>query len=210
MPKQLDKITSHLFRDLILKKVVKKISIEFPAEDIDVFAYLIRSIVSQQLSLQSAKTIYNRLLNLDGIRLNDPSTYLSYSDESLRTVGLSYQKASYVKNVCSFFLNNKLLDENWVKYSDKEVLDLLTQIKGVGTWTAQMVLMFALRRPDVFPVLDLGIQQGMMALYNVNLEKKELLKELENIARPWSPYQSYASLAIWRYKDLQKRTNEIR
>ena len=204
MPEKKSLIINHLSGDDILKKVLEKVSIEFPEENLTVFSYLIKSIVSQQLSTKAAKTIYDRLMALPSIDRNDPSSLMAFSVDDLRSVGLSYQKTNYVGNVCQYFLDKNLLDTNWEMFSDEQLIELFTSIKGVGVWTVQMVLMFGLKRPDVFPVLDLGIRQGMSKLYDLDSDLKELTKEINTISEKWSPYRSHGSLAIWRFKDAIK------
>jgi DNA-3-methyladenine glycosylase II len=95
------------------------------------------------------------------------------------------------------------MTQDWEILSDVQVIDLLTQIKGIGKWTVEMVLMFTLQRPDVLPVDDLGIQQAFAKLYGVDLhqQKRQLFRQMQDIAAPWSPYRSYACFYLWRYKD---------
>jgi DNA-3-methyladenine glycosylase II len=123
--------------------------------------------------------------------------------EQMRAVGLSNQKASYLKNVAQFFRDNDLENKDWSNLSDEEIITYLTQIKGVGRWTVQMILMFTLARLDVFPVLDLGIQQGMKRLYSLEQEGKDLHKTMHEIAEHWRPFRSVASRYIWKWKDLK-------
>lgn len=97
--------------------------------------------------------------------------------------------------------------KDWGSLNDEEIINELTTIKGVGKWTVQMILMFRLGRTDVFPIDDLGIQQGMIQLYNIeeNLTKKEFRKKLETLSEPWKPYRAIASRYIWKWKDAQKK-----
>ena len=167
------------------------------------YAGLIRSIVSQQLSVKAASTIHNRFLNLfkDGYPSANELQKLEF--EKLRGVGLSGQKTNYVRNVAVFFTENDLFEKDWTSDTDHEIIALLTQIKGVGKWTVQMILMFVLSREDVFPVLDLGIQQGIIEVYGLTEEKKELHAKMEEIAKPWKPYRSVACLYLWAGKDAK-------
>lgn len=170
------------------------------AGKIDVFNALIRSIVGQQLSIKAAQTIYQRFLALFSEKPS-PHSLMGMEHEMLKGVGLSNQKATYVKNVARFFDQKKLGALQWEELSDTEIIDLLTAIKGVGTWTVQMLLMFTLDRPDVFPVDDLGIQQGMKHFYGLHEEGKALKSKLHDIADRWKPYRSIASKLIWIGKD---------
>ncbi|MEE9371461.1 MAG: DNA-3-methyladenine glycosylase [Saprospiraceae bacterium] len=207
MPKPTKEILKHLEKDPILKKCISLIDLQGDDEYIDIFVYLVKSIVSQQLSIKSAASIYNRLIHHDDIDPIDPTSFLRVPDDELRALGLSYQKARYVKNVCQFFIDNEISMDKWKSMTDQEIIDLLIQIKGVGIWTVQMVLMFALHRPDVLPEGDLGIQLGMKKLYNIKQEKKELFKTMRKIAEKWSPSRTIACMYIWRYKDTSAVSN---
>jgi DNA-3-methyladenine glycosylase II len=175
-----------------------------PLNQTDVYLSLIDSIVSQQLSVKAASTIFERFLTLFPNRYPAPEWVLALEHEQLRGVGLSSQKAKYIQNTAQFFLDNELIEKDWHKHSDEEIIAQLTSIKGVGKWTVQMILMFTLQREDILPVDDLGIQQGMTRLYNLDSASKGLKKEMENIAESWRPYRSIASRYIWRWKDLEK------
>lgn len=173
----------------------------------DVYFNLIESIVSQQLSVKAAATIHNRFLELFTSKYPYPEFVAALDLEEMRGVGLSYQKANYIKNTAIFWDEKGLLDQDWSILSDDEIIKLLSEIKGVGKWTVQMILMFTLQRQDVLPVDDLGIQQGMYMLYDLDKENiKNLKKEMEQIAEAWRPYRSVVSRYIWRYKDTVKNT----
>lgn len=163
---------------------------------------LIASIVSQQLSTKVAKIIFLRFLDLyDG---KEPSCkqVINTSPERLRSIGLSNSKVSYVLNVALFFEERALTDKQLYAMDPEAVVDLLTQIKGVGRWTVEMLLMFSLGHEDVFAVDDLGIQQAMIQLYKFKYEtKKELRLKMIAKAANWSPYRTYACLHLWNWKD---------
>jgi DNA-3-methyladenine glycosylase II len=119
----------------------------------------------------------------------------------LKSIGLSNNKVNYVQNVAKFFLENKITDAQLYKMPPEEVIELLTQIKGVGKWTVEMLLMFSLGHEDVFAVDDLGIQQAMIKLYKIQYEtKKELHTKMLTIAENWTPYKTYACLHLWKWK----------
>ncbi len=170
----------------------------------DVYADLLDSIVSQQLSVKAAATIFSRFLDLFPNRYPAPEWVLVLEHEQLRGVGLSSQKANYIKNTAQFFLDNNLIEKDWNEYSNEEIIEKLTAIKGVGKWTVQMILMFTLQREDILPVDDLGIQQGMQRLYDLDASAKNLKKDMEKNAEAWRPYRSIASRYIWRWKDTIK------
>ena len=163
---------------------------------------LIASIISQQLSTKVAKIIFNRFLDLyDG---KEPSCdqVLATDPLKLRGIGLSNSKVAYVQNVAHFFLDHKITDNQLYKMDPEDVVALLTQIKGVGKWTVEMLLMFSLGHENVFAVDDLGIQQAMIKLYKIKYEtKKELQTKMIAKSQKWSPYKTYACLHLWKWKD---------
>lgn len=163
---------------------------------------LIASIVSQQLSTKVAKVIYERFLNLYGKKPPKPQQIIDTANETLRSVGLSNAKVEYVKNVAAFCLEQNITDKKLHLLSNEEIIELLTQIKGVGSWTVEMLLMFSLGREDVFAVDDLGIQQAMTKLYTIDVaDKKAMKQKMISIAKKWSPYKTYACLHLWAWKD---------
>lgn len=163
-----------------------------PAEDL--FERLVVSILRQQVSMASANATRERLE--DAVELT-PTALLRTDRSTLRDLGLSRQKASYVHNVAEAFVEHDYSREYFAEMSDDAVIAELTDIDGVGTWTAKMQLLFSLGRPDVFPVEDLGIRKGMHTLYGDDLERSRM----EEIAERWRPYRSYASLYLWRAVD---------
>lgn len=192
----------HLSKDKKLQKLVEQIP-RFELEPRkNVYLHLCSSIISQQLSTKVAEVIYKRFLALYGKKIPTPQQIIDTPFEELRSIGLSNAKANYVINVCRFFLENKITDAKLYKMSNEEIVDLLTQIKGVGKWTVEMILMFTLGREDVFAVDDLGIQQAMSKLYNIDAGDKKLMKEkMLDISKKWSPYRTYACRYLWRWKD---------
>jgi len=163
---------------------------------------LIASIISQQLSTKVAKIIFTRFLDIYNGKEPSCSQVLETPAETLRGIGLSNSKVAYVQNVAQFFLDQKITDAQLYKMDPDEVIDLLTQIKGVGRWTVEMLLMFSLGHEDVFAVDDLGIQQAMIQLYKIKYEtKKELHVKMLLKAKAWSPYKTYACLHLWKWKD---------
>lgn len=177
---------------------------EWPEQQTDVYATLLDSITSQQLSVKAAATIHQRFLDLFEDHYPDPNILIDLSPETLRQVGLSGQKSQYLRNTAAFFLENNLMQYNWRQHTEEEIVHLLTQIKGVGRWTVEMILMFSLHFPDVFPIDDLGIQQAIIKLYEINpdLKGKPLRKIMTEIAEPWRPYRSYASRYLWKWKGM--------
>lgn len=195
-------ILEHLSRDPILKSLIDSRQLKERPSQPSVYETLIRSIVFQQLSGASASSIHRRFLNLFEDEYPDPLQILDLHDEDLRQVGLSRQKISYIQNTAQFFLEKNLLQAPWKKMSDEAIIDQLTQIKGVGQWTVEMILMFTLHRPDVLPLDDLVIKTSMITLYDVeNYKGKALHQELIKIAEPWRPYRTTACRYLWQWKD---------
>jgi DNA-3-methyladenine glycosylase II len=198
--KQSSDVIKHLKKDKILRHVIDKVG-ELPKiKRRNVLIALLNAIVSQQLSVKAADTIFKRFLELFENQSPDPQALLSISDQHLRAVGLSYQKATYLKNIAKFALEQGLDDKELSKKNDDDLIAYLKQNKGVGRWTVEMLLMFQLNRPDVFPKDDLGIQQGIKKLYELPHEKKILMLEMERIAEHWRPYRTLACRYIWHYK----------
>ena len=165
-------------------------------KDLNYFEALVRAIVYQQLSGRAAATIYKRFKNLFiKNKYPSPIMVMEKSNEELRSVGLSNQKASYIHNIADAFYTGAIpKDINII--GDKEVIECLTTIKGVGPWTAEMFLMFTLNRPDVFPVTDLGIQKGFQLFFQ--LDKLPRPDQMIKNAEPWRPYRTLASWYLWR------------
>jgi len=167
-----------------------------------VYFDLLESIVSQQLSVKVADVIFKRFLSLFPDNYPHPDLVVSIEFDKLRSVGLSGQKAGYLQNVAQFAIENDLEKIDWASMSEEEIVTFLTQIKGVGKWTVQMLLMFTLARPDIFPVDDLGIQQGMQRLFKIEEQNPRLLKiRMTELAEPWRPWRTVACRYLWRWKD---------
>jgi DNA-3-methyladenine glycosylase II len=163
---------------------------------------LIASIISQQLSTKVAKIIFLRFLDLYAGKEPSCPEVLATDPMVLRGIGLSNSKVSYVQNVASFFIENKVTDKQLYTMPPEQVIALLTQIKGVGQWTVEMLLMFSLGQEDVFAIDDLGIQQAMIKLYKIKFgSKKELKIKMLKKSLSWAPYRTYACLHLWQWKD---------
>lgn len=168
----------------------------------NLFEDLLRAIIGQQLSVKAAQTIFSRFLELFPAQIPDARLLPGLPDSVLRDIGLSRQKTAYVRNAAAFFLEIPADALPWHARSDVSIIEELTKIKGVGLWTVQMLLMFSLGRPDVFPVADLGIQTAMRRLYGLEKQGKELQEAMISIAERWRPYRSYACFYLWNWKDM--------
>lgn len=159
------------------------------------FERLCTSIINQQLSTASAAAVRERVVDtLDGTVT--PSTVLAASPVALRNAGLSRTKVEYMKNAAEAFQDRDLTRSGLADEPNDAVIDELTQIKGVGEWTAHMYLMFVLGREDIFPIGDLGIRNGIQQLYGDGAELSR--DEMIEIAAKWRPYRSYGTRYIWR------------
>jgi DNA-3-methyladenine glycosylase II len=166
----------------------------------DLYGDLIESILSQQLSIQAAATIHRRLLALFPGGRPSPDRLVRMPLARLRAAGVSRQKAGYLKNVARFALRNDLSARALRRLDDEAVIARLTSIKGVGRWTVEMLLMFTLNRPDVFPADDVGIQNAMKRLYNLRGTGRPLRRRLERIAEAWRPHRTLACRCLWAWR----------
>lgn len=158
--------------------------------------------MSQQLSTKVAKVIYHRFLQLYAGEEPAPQQVLATGAETLRAIGLSYAKINYIHNVALFCIEKEINDTTLLTMADEDIINLLTEIKGVGRWTVEMLLMWSLGREDVFAVDDLGVQQAMQSIYNIQADNKKALKEkMISISNRWKPYRSYACMHLWKWKD---------
>lgn len=198
------KIKDVLCKDKQLDKLIKQIGDE-PLSRINnngkVFDHLINAILSQQLSTKVAKVIAERFWNKIGNKKQKIDTIINLDIEELRLCGLSYQKGNYVKNIANFWKEHNIKDKDFETMEDGEILKKLTQIKGVGNWTAEMILMFCLGREDVFSHDDYGIQVAMKKIYKLESTGKELKEAMIKKSIKWKPYRTYACLYLWAFKD---------
>lgn len=164
------------------------------------FHSVAEAIIYQQLNGKAAVTIFKRFTDLAGLPLT-PDGIRKLTDEQLRAVGLSKQKSSYVRDLADKAKSGLLDFTRLHEQSDEEIIQHLTQVKGVGVWTAHMFLMFSLRRPDVLPTGDYGIQAAIKKHYRKRKLPKP--KDMEKIARCWSPYRSIACWYLWRSLDIK-------
>jgi len=186
--------------DPVLRAIIEQVGPCRMDYDEPTFHSLAQAIVYQQLHGKAAATIFGRLAALTGTPLT-PAGVLKLTEEQLRAVGLSKQKLSYLRDLAAKSHNGMVDFGSLPSLADEDVIKHLTQIKGIGVWTAHMFLMFALRRPNVLPIGDLGIQMAMRKHYR----KRKLPKPavMEKIARCWEPYRSIACWYLWRSLDIK-------
>ena len=169
------------------------------AQRTDHFSALVRAITNQQLSIKAAATIYQRLAALLPREPPTPAALDALSDAQLRGVGYSRQKSGYLRDLCRHVLDGSLDLEHVDDRPDEEVIATLTQVKGIGRWSAEMFLMFRLHRPDVLPVGDLGIVNAIKRQYR--LRKVPTPDRIRKIGEAWKPYRSVACWYLWRSLD---------
>lgn len=192
---------AHLSKDEKLKKLIKAHGTFQLNRQKNLCLYLCYSIMSQQLSTKVASVIKQRFLDLYGGEPT-PQRIIDTPFEKLRAIGLSNAKVNYVQNVARFEMECGMDHKKLSKMSNEEVIEYLTQIKGVGRWTTEMLLMFALGREDLFALDDLGLQQAVIGLYDLKQRKKRTMNAaILKISEQWAPYRTYACMYLWRWKD---------
>ena len=182
--------------DIRLKTFLQKFSVPVLPIEKNYFWSLCRSVIYQQISGKAAKKISDRYLSLfdQDVKMT-PADVLEIDIEKIYKVGISRQKSSYIKNIADAFSNNIINEKKISELDDQEIIKQLTSIKGVGRWTAEMFLIFTLRRTDVFPVTDLGVQKGFQIFYSLdNLPTIEMMNQKSEL---WRPYRTIMSLYLW-------------
>ncbi len=203
MKKALDNLTK---ADVILGSIITRVGPCKMTYRDPTFEMLARAIVFQQLSTKAARTIYGRLEEAAGGQLT-PEAIQNLSIGEMQRAGLSRQKLSYIRDLAEHALNGKVDFAKLPAMSDDEVIAALTDIKGIGVWTAHMFLLFSLRRPNILPVGDLGVRMAIQKAYKKR--KLPTPKQIEQIAKSWHPYCSYAAWYLWRSLELPKDENSI-
>lgn len=196
-------IKSHFKKvDPILYPIVKDIDfterlppIEQKLSANDYYKSLMEHIASQQLSTKAADAIWGRFINLLNNSEIHPEVILKLEDQKMRDIGLSWGKIKYINDLSQKILDGVVKLNELPNLSDNEVIEELTQVKGIGTWTAEMFLLFTLRREDIFSPGDLALRKGVEKVYNI---ENVTLEQMSEITLKWSPFRSYGSLALWK------------
>jgi DNA-3-methyladenine glycosylase II len=183
-------------KNIKLKSFLQKFRVPVLPIEKNYFWALCRSVIYQQISGKAAKKISDRYLSLfdQGIKMR-PVDVTEIDIEKIHKVGISRQKSSYIKNIADAFRNNIINEKNISDLEDQEIIKQLTSIKGVGRWTAEMFLIFTLRRTDVFPVTDLGVQKGFQIFYS--LDDLPTIEVMNEKSESWRPYRTIMSLYLW-------------
>ncbi|MEM1023654.1 MAG: DNA-3-methyladenine glycosylase 2 family protein [Myxococcota bacterium] len=192
-----------LGRDQILRPFVRRAGPCTLQPRRDYFQVLVLSIFNQQLATKTAATLHRRFRKLFPRGRPTPARVLAVLDEvdeaHLAWCGLSRQKRGYVRDLAEHFLDGRIPTRRFKRLPDESIIEALTSVKGVGVWTAQMFLLFALNRPDVWPVLDLGLQEGARQAFGLRQRPKP--KELEGLGGRFAPWRSVATWYLWRGKN---------
>lgn len=183
-------------RDPVLSQLIREQKLMPRRPRSDYFSSLCNSIVSQQVSVAAADAIYARLKAKTNL---SPHVAVDLSNEDAKSIGLSRQKAAYIKDLAAHFVEDPEIYSHLERQSDDQVVTELTAVKGIGVWTAQMFLMFTLVRPDVFAPDDVGLQRAMLKLYK--WEKLPSKQGLIAVAEHWRPYRTVACLHLWQSLD---------
>lgn len=185
----------HLEKDPVMKKLIRRHAPPKFNRNESIFLDLIETVINQQLSGIASDTIFRRFKNIFRGKTIDPKGVHAVSDKRLRECGISFQKIRYIKGLCLAALKREIDFEKFQELSDKEVIKQLVSLKGIGMWSAEMMLIFSLGRPDVFSTGDLGLCKAVSNLYNVDRKDK---KKIEEISQRWIPYRSAACWYLWR------------
>jgi DNA-3-methyladenine glycosylase II len=195
------KAISHLKKsDRILAKIIAAhgdLSPDWGATD--PYEAIVESFIYQQIAGSAAEAILKKFKKLYKGRLPTPRQFLKTPEKRVRGAGISPQKYSYIKDLCLRLVNKELDLRSLGKLPDEEVIAILDDVRGIGRWTAEMFLMFSLRRVDVFPIDDLGIQNAVMKAYG--LRRRPSRETMKRVSEKWAPYRSIASLYLWRSQD---------
>lgn len=190
----LPKARTHLQSDPILAPLIRNYELTEIVPSADLLANLVESIISQQLSIKASDTIFKRILALL------PKVWTAHdlaklTVVELRAIGVSNSKAAYLHAAAQYFISHEADLARIHTFPDDQIITQLTQIKGVGRWTAEMMLIFTFARPDVFSLGDLGLRSAIEKLYQI---PRTDLKQIEQLSLHWKPYRSYASRYLWR------------
>lgn len=187
---------AHLKKNPVMRRLIALHDAPIFNSNSDLFSDLVEAIINQQLSSKAGETIFNRFKGLfKKESFPTPVDIASMPDEIIRTCGISFTKITYIKGVCKAVHERTLNLEALRILSDEDVIKELTKLKGIGRWTAEMILMFSLKRMDVFSIGDLGLRTAVSKLYKVD---RGDLKKIEKISLQWRPYRTIASRYLWK------------
>jgi DNA-3-methyladenine glycosylase II len=184
-------------RDAVMAGIIRRHPRVYMTVRGEPFMTLARAICGQQISVKAAQSVWNRVVACCGEI--SPSAVLSRKRTELRACGLSDRKTEYIADLAQHFADGRIHARDWPRMSDEEIIAELTDVRGIGRWTAEMFLMFNLLRPDVFPLDDLGLQKGIRLAYFKG--RKVSLRTMKRIGESWRPWRSVATWYLWRSLD---------
>jgi DNA-3-methyladenine glycosylase II len=184
-------------KDPVMGAIIRRHPKVFMARRGEAFMTLARAICGQQISVQAAQSVWNRVCDCVGDVTAE--NVLQRKRPQLRACGLSDRKTEYIADLAQHFADGRIHERNWPQMDDEAIIAELTDVRGIGRWTAEMFLMFNLLRPDVFPLDDLGLQKGIRVAYFNN--RKISLKRIEKLGETWRPWRSVATWYLWRSLD---------
>jgi DNA-3-methyladenine glycosylase II len=184
-------------RDSVLKVLIRNHEGPQLQSRGDAFMTLARSIIGQQISVQAAESVWQKLL--ESVGSLGPATIVRMDPSKLRACGLSSNKSAYLIDLAEHFLDGSLEIERWSDRDDEQLIAELTRVKGIGRWTAQMFLIFFMMRPNILPVDDIGLQRAMSLHYNNGKPLSKL--KMRQIANEWQPWRTVATWYLWRSLD---------
>jgi DNA-3-methyladenine glycosylase II len=181
-------------RDPVMGAIMRRHPKVFMARRGEAFMTLARAICGQQISVRAAQSVWDRVC--DCVGEITPQNVLARKRPQLRACGLSDRKTEYIADLAQHFADGRIHERNWPEMDDEAIIAELTDVRGIGRWTAEMFLMFNLLRPDVFPLDDLGLQKGIRLSY-----RKKSLKSMKALGETWRPWRSVATWYLWRSLD---------
>ena len=184
-------------RDPVMGAIIRRHPKVFMARRGEAFMTLARAICGQQISVKAAQSVWNRVCDCVGDIT--PENVLKRKRPQLRACGLSDRKTEYIADLAQHFADGRIHERNWPQMDDEAIIAELTDVRGIGRWTAEMFLMFNLLRPDVFPLDDLGLQKGIRVSYFKG--RKVSLRTMKRIGETWRPWRSVATWYLWRSLD---------
>lgn len=167
------------------------------------FSRICREIIGQQLSGKVAKVIVERFHKLCETEKPSAENVLQLDDQKLRDVGMAWSKVRAIKDLATKTISGELKISEYTNMKEDKIMENLLQVKGIGPWTVEMLLIFTLGRSDVFSIKDLGLKKAMCNIYKLDIKEKGVEKKLLPISEKWKPYRTYASLALWKSLDLE-------
>jgi DNA-3-methyladenine glycosylase II len=185
-------------RDPVMGAIMRAHPKVFMTRRGEAFMTLARAICGQQISVKAAQSVWNRVCICLEQKIT-PQAVVASKRKNLRACGLSDRKTEYIADLAQHFVDGKIHARDWPQMSDEEIIAELTDVRGIGRWTAEMFLMFNLLRPDVLPLGDLGLQKGIRVAYFRN--RKVSLKTMKKLGDRWRPWRSVATWYLWRALD---------